>query len=210
MLRAICCLLVSAFVANAAPDTTALYAWLKRQPSIRTLEASFSQERTMKSLKQPVVTPGKLAFERPDHMRWELGNPPQTIALSDGQTLTLLDVAEKTARQMAADSPRARQFSIIAGRAFQNVEGFEASFEVVEQRVVAGFHQYTLKPKDAKLRADVPWVFLDIEPESNELRVLDFQLSDRSRVRTIFTRIAINPKLAAGTFQPNLEGFQVK
>lgn len=210
MLRVLVCLIVSAIAAHAAPDTTALYAWLKRQPSIRSLDASFSQERTMKSLKQPLVTPGRLMFERPDHMRWELGNPPQTIALSDGQTLTLVDVAEKTARQMAADSPRARQFSLIAGRAFQNVEGFEASFEVVEQRVVAGFHQYTLKPKDAKLRADVPWVFLDIEPESNELRVLDFQLSDRSRVRTLFAKIVINPRLSPGMFRADLEGYRVK
>lgn len=210
MSRVLCCLIVTALIAHAAPDTTALYAWLKRQPSIRTLEATFSQERTMKSVKQPLITPGKIAFERPNRMRWELGNPPQTIALSDGQTLTLMDVAEKTARQIPSDSPRARQFSIIAGRAFQDAAGFEEAFEVIDQRVVSGIHQYTLKPRDAKLRGDIPWVFLDIEPQSNELRVLDFQMNDRSRVRTIFTKISINPKLAGGMFQADLTGYSVK
>ncbi len=38
----------------AAPDTAALDAWLKRQPSIQTVDADFVQERKLPALKAAV------------------------------------------------------------------------------------------------------------------------------------------------------------
>lgn len=209
-MRPIAFLLLSALLAHAAPDTTVLDAWLKRQTSINTLEASFTQERKLPSLKQPVTTPGKLMMQRPDKLRWELGNPIETLAVSDGVTMTLLQASDKSARQVANDSPQAKQFSFLGGNALASPEAFREAFEITDARITSGIHQYTLQPKERRMKANVPWVFLDIDPSSNELRALELEMKDKSRIRTVFTNTKLNGKLPASAFQADLTGYQLK
>jgi outer membrane lipoprotein carrier protein len=194
----------------AAPDTTALDAWLKRQPSIATVDADFVQERKLPALKAPVTTPGHVSLARPAKLRWELGNPPQTLAISNGETMTLMQVTEKRATRVDADSPEARQYSLIGGRALASPAAFHETFDIIESRVSSGIHQYTLQPKDRRLRANVPWLFLDIDPARNELRAFELELKDKSRIRTIFSNVRLNAKLADSLFQADLTGYSVR
>lgn len=197
-------------MAHAELDTAPLANWIKRQTTVGSLRATFRQERKLPALQQPVSTPGTLLMERPGKMRWELGNPPKTLAISDGTTLSLLEVDKKEARQIAADSPRARQFSLLLGKAFQDLTDFQQTFQLHESRIVSGIYQVTLKPTDRNLAAQVPWVFLDIDPAKNELRALELELKDHSRIRTIFLTTEFNPKLPAGSFQANLSGYKIQ
>ncbi len=203
--------LVAASAAEPAvvPDTRALEAWLARQPSIRSLEAGFTQERRLPTLKQPIVTPGRVAMQRPDKLRWELGEPAATIAVSDGVKLTLIDVAAKAARRMDADSPQAREFTLLAGEAFRDISSFRKAFEIEDQRANEGVHQYTLRPLDRRLRAKMPRLILEIDAAAKELRAIELELADRSRIRSVFHAVKINPPMDATRFQPSLEGFKV-
>src|SRR6266576_4125887 len=56
-------------------------SWLTAQTNIQTWSADFVQTRSFKSLTQPLTATGHLWFAAPNRFRWELGNPPQTIAL---------------------------------------------------------------------------------------------------------------------------------
>lgn len=197
-------------LATARADTAPLDAWLRRQVSVTTLDAPFVQERKLPALKAPISTPGRLTFAKPDKIRWQLGEPAETLAVSDGSTLTLMDIPTKTARRIALDSPQALRFSLLSGKAFQSPEMFYATFDLVESRVTAGIHQYTVKPKDRRLRGQVPWIFLDIDPRKNELRALEMELQDRSRLRTVFNNPRFDRKLDASLFRPDLTGYQVK
>jgi len=203
-------LLLSAIPALVLADNTALDAWLKRQATVETLETSFTQERKLPSLKQSVTTPGKLSFSKPGRVRWQLGEPAVTLALSDGTMLTLIDMNGKTARQMPADSPQAARFSMLTGKGFQSPDNFHAMFEIAAHRVDSGIHQYTLKPKDRKTRAQVPWIFLDIDPAKNELRAMEMELQDKSRIRTVFHNPRFNTKLSPTLFTADLTGIPVK
>lgn len=209
-----CFLIPSVFLctvsAAASQDVSALNAWLERQASVKTLAVSFTQERTLPSLKEPVTSAGKLIFSQPDKMRWELGDPPVTMAVSDGATFTIIDFKKKQARRLPVDSPQASRFSLLTRDGFQSPEKFHATFKVSGHRFVSGIHQYTLQPNDRKLRAQMPWVFLDIEPGKNELRALAMELKDKSRIRTVFHAPVFNAPVPAGTFQPALEGISVR
>lgn len=209
MLKRAACLIL-AITAIAHADNAALEAWLARQKSIDSLETTFTQERKLPSLKQPVTTTGKLAFAKPGRVRWQLGEPAATLATSDGSTLTLIDYTEKTARQIPADSPQAARFSMLTGKGFQTAEDFYKMFEVTAWRVESGIHQYTLKPKDRRLRSQVPWVFLDIDPAKSELRAMEMELQDKSRVRTLFQNPRFNVKLPPAVFTADLTGLTVK
>lgn len=191
-------------------DEAVLDAWLKRQASVRSLDTAFIQERKLPSLKNPVTTPGRLSFSKPDKVRWQLGEPAETLAISDGHTFTLIDTASKTARRVPADSPQATRFSLLTGDGFSSPQAFRESFEIIGHRVVTGIHQFTIKPRERRLRGQVPWIFLDIDPRKNELRALEFEFKDKSRIRTIFTAPRLNANLPANLFQPDLTGYQIK
>lgn len=209
-MRFLIALLPLLVLAIARADNAPLDAWLKRQVSITTLDASFTQERKLPALKNPTTTPGHLSFSKPDKVRWQLGEPIETLAVSDGTTLTLIQAATKTARQTGVNSPQAARFSLLSGRAFQSPESFYQAFEIIESRVESGIYQYTLKAKDRQVRGQIPWIFLDIDPEKNELRAMEMELNDKSRLRTVFTNPRFNVKLDDSLFKPDLTGYNVK
>ena len=209
-MRCLISLLALLALGIARADNAPLDAWLKRQVSITTLDASFTQERRLPALKNPTVTPGHLSFSKPDKVRWQLGEPIESLAVSDGITLTLIDTATKTARQTGVDSPQAARFSLLSGRAFQSPESFHQAFEIIDSRVSTGIYQYTLKSKDRRVRAQIPWIFIDLDPQKNELRALEMELQDKSRLRTVFQNFRFNQKLDDSLFKPDLTGYTVK
>jgi outer membrane lipoprotein-sorting protein len=197
-------------LATGVAENAVLDAWLKRQSSITSLDSEFIQERRLPALKHPVSTSGRLCFSKPDKIRWQLGNPFETLAIADGKTLTLIEAATKSARQTDVNSPQAARFSLLSGKAFQSPEIFYQTFELIESRVSSGIHQYTLKAKDRRIRAQIPWIFLDIDPAKNELRALELELQDQSRLRTVFQNPRFNGKLDDALFHPDLGGYTVK
>src|SRR5207247_8789439 len=58
-----------------------LSSWLTAQTNIQSWSADFVQTRTFKSLTQPLTATGHVWFAEPNRFRWELGHPPQTIAV---------------------------------------------------------------------------------------------------------------------------------
>lgn len=197
-------------LARAELDTAPLAAWLDRQGEVRSLQAEFVQERRLPALKNPVSTPGTLAMLRPGKLRWELGDPVKTLAVSDGATMTLADVAKKQARRIPADSARARQFTLLSDGAFRDLASFRDAFELVESRVTRGIYQITVRPLDRTMRDKVPWLFLDIDPAKNELRALELELSDKSRIRTVFSKTQLNPSLDPAIFTPDFSDYKVR
>ena len=197
-------------LARAGLDVKPLEAWIARQKDLKSLEAEFVQERKLPSLKKPVSTPGRLRMERPGKLLWELGQPVKTMAVSDGATMTLVDVAKKRAKRIDADAAEARQFTLLSHKAFNDLAGFQAAFELIESRVTDGIYQLTARPKDKQMRKHVTWLFLDIDLKTQELRALDLEMEDKSRIRTVFSKAKINPKIDPAIFQPNLAGYLIR
>jgi outer membrane lipoprotein-sorting protein len=202
-------LLIAPPTARAGADPAPLEAWVRQQAKIRSLQADFTQERRLPSLKRPVTTKGRLAFRRPGFFRWELGTPPTTIAAADGSSLILADTAKMRARRIPLDSPEARRFTLLAGDAFASLEAFRKAFELRESRMDNGTYQATLRPLDRRMRSKIPWVFLTIAPAESKLLAMEIELSDGSRIRSLFTRTRINPELPDSRFHLDLSGYKV-
>src|SRR5881296_2017055 len=56
-------------------------AWLQAQTNIQTWSADVKQIRSLKTLLQPLTATGHVWFAAPNQFRWEIGQPPQTIAV---------------------------------------------------------------------------------------------------------------------------------
>ena len=197
-------------LAAAEPDLKPLEAWIRKQKDLKSLDAEFVQERKLPSLKKPIATPGRLRMQRPGKLLWELGQPVKTLAVSDGTTMTLLDVAKKRGKKVDAASADARQFTLLSDEAFRDLAGFRATFELVESRMTGPIYQLTVRPKDRSMRRQVPWMFFDIDTRTHELRALDLELEDKSRIRTVFTKTEINPKINPAVFTPDTAGYLMR
>jgi outer membrane lipoprotein-sorting protein len=73
-----CALSVHAAEASLSP---AVEHWLQAQTNLHTWSADCLQTRSLKSLTQPLTANGRVWFSAPNQFHWELGNPPQTIAV---------------------------------------------------------------------------------------------------------------------------------
>jgi outer membrane lipoprotein carrier protein len=73
--------------ANALKD--ALAKVQSRYESTKTMEADFRQTVESPTLASPLKTSGKVAFEKPNRMRWDYEPPDQQTIVGDGQSLWL-------------------------------------------------------------------------------------------------------------------------
>ena len=71
--------------AEAGTDTDSsrefLNAWMDQQAKIKTWSADVVQIRNLKSLTRPLKSRGQVWFLQPNRFRWQLGDPPRTIAV---------------------------------------------------------------------------------------------------------------------------------
>lgn len=197
-------------LARAELDVKPLETWIGKQKDLQSLDAQFVQERKLPSLKKPVTTPGRMRMQRPGKLCWELGQPVKTMAVSDGTTMTLLDVAKKRGKKIDAASGEARQFTLLSDSAFRDLAGFQETFELIESRITEGSYQLTVKPKDKTLRRQVPWMYLEIDTKAHELRSFELELEDKSRIRTVFSNTKINAKIDPAIFTPDTSGYLMR
>src|SRR6266853_4648909 len=75
---------------SAAENNPLLSSWLGAQTNIQSWSADVIQTLTFKSLTQPLTATGHVWFAAPNRFRWELGNPPQTIAVRAPQEMLVM------------------------------------------------------------------------------------------------------------------------
>lgn len=66
-----------------------------RYESTRTLTADFRQTVESPTLAGPLESRGKVAFEKPNRMRWDYAAPDEQLIVGDGETLWIYQPAEK-------------------------------------------------------------------------------------------------------------------
>ena len=209
-MKAILYFVICFSVHSALAEEPVLERWLAKQSSINSLDVEFTQERKLPALKQATTTRGKLVFSKPDKVRWQLGDPIQSLVVSTGQEMTFINTSEKVARRTDIDSPQASHFSLLTGKSFASTANFHASFRMVETRQSNGIYQFTIQSNDRKMRTQIPWIFISIDPAQNELRALEIELKDKSRVKTTFGTARVNLPIDPKLFTPDLTGYKLK
>src|SRR5690349_20050824 len=133
-----------------------LTSWLAAQTNVQSWSADFIQTRTLKSLTEPLSVTGHVWFAFPNLFRWELGNPPQTIAVREPRELLIIYPKLKRAEHFPLSGGRAG----VWGEALELLKaGFprsqtelEAQYTIVSQTVNGHACTVVLKPKSADVR----------------------------------------------------------
>src|SRR5882724_7965416 len=207
-------LLISLFVASrqgssAAENNALLSSWLGAQTNIQSWSADFVQTRTFKSLAQPLTATGHVWFAEPNRFRWELGHPPQTIALrATDQLLVIYPRLKRVERYplSGAQTGEWRDALALLESGFPRSEAEIASrFKILSQTITNEVCELTLQPKSASARKMMPQIKIAFGTNDFSLRGTELQFADGSTMRNSFTHPALNPAIDKDSFSPKIE-----
>jgi outer membrane lipoprotein-sorting protein len=196
------------------PDTNALLSgWLNAQTNIQTWTADFTQIRSLKALTQPLTTTGHVWFAAPNRFHWQLGNPPQTIAVREPDELLVIYPKLKRAERYPLNSADAGQFkdtlALLDAGFPRNRADVESRFNLLSQRIVDGADELTLQPKSESARRFMPLIKIGFDTNSFALRSTELQFQDGSTMQNVFTNAQLNPQIDEKLFTPDIEGYKI-
>lgn len=218
MLRALFLLAVflSALAARAAEplDFAPVKRWITRQEDFRAVTANFVQTRSLRALKSPLASEGRLWFKAPSSFRWEIGTPAKTIVLRKGEALFLIQPAKKRAERSAADAkpdkPSPMQAMGMMSFPFaRDFADFQKQFETLSITTEGVRCHLEVLPRDPQARKFLSALKLDFNTTNGHLMGFEMATRDGSSLRNEFSNVEVNPKIPASVFEFDFTGYEV-
>lgn len=197
---------LTATIAAPVPLSTPVKSWLAAQTHLHAWSADLKQTRTLQSLTEPLTATGRLWFAAPDRFRWQLGQPPETIAVCTGTNLLIIYPRLKRVEQITFSGRRTGQWR----SALDMLEaGFPRSkaqlrdrYRILSQSISNRTCRLQLQPRAAAIQRMVPRIEIDFDTDNYSLRGTELEFSDGSTMRNDFRDIVLNPKLKKTIFAP--------
>ena len=203
--------LLAAFgTARAADTNQLLQGWFQAQTNMHTWSADAVQTRALRNFSQPLVSTGKVWVAMPDRFRWELGQPPQTIAVREPKELVLiyprLKRAEKYSLAGNQPGPWRDALALLEASFPRSRAQLESRFRVASVAETNGTVTVSLEPKSGFAKrfmkvVDVGFKSTDFTPVFTELK-----FSDGSSMRNDFSQSVLNEPISDSLFRPELGG----
>ena len=205
----ICLFALSPFAAKAADTNSVLAAWIGAQANIHTWSADVVQTRVLKSLTQPLTAKGHVWFEAPNRFRWELGSPPQTIAVRGPEEMLVIYPRLKHAERYPLTGDQAGQWrdvmKLLEAGFPRSESEMQSQYNILSQQVTGDICELTLQPKSATARKMMPQIKIAFSTKDSSLTSTELQFADGSIMRNDFQNPELNPKLDESLFTPKLE-----
>ena len=211
LLATLCATLSTSF---AEPlDLGPVKKWIARQEEFRSVQADFTQTRALRALRSPVAIPGRIWFNTPNSLRWELGDPAKTIVLRKGDTYLLVQPAKKKAQRLSAakigPEGGAKGFAMMEFPLASDFAEFQRKFEVLGVKTGDTRCDLDLLPRDAQARKFLSALKIAFDTTTGHLISFEMVTRDGSSMRNDFTNVRLNPKIDRRVFEYDLTGFEV-
>ncbi len=189
--------------AQAEPNWPALESWIARQQTVRTLQGEFTQTRRLPTLRIPSRTPGKIWFEDNGSFRFQLGEPPETIAVRQGNVLTLIDKKADTTRTIDESNagPETQQLMLMRFPVTDSLEEFRELFNVTRMAESGDRTALDLTPREAQATKYIKELNLEYETATGILTKFNVELANGGGLETKFTKVEVNHPLPKGIFE---------
>jgi outer membrane lipoprotein-sorting protein len=207
--RAYLAALMAFAAACASHASTNLTDWLAAQTNIQTWAADFTQTRTLKALVQPLKSEGHIWFAAPNRFRWELGQPPQTIAVRTTNSLMLIYPRLKRVERYPVTGNEAgswRDMLALLEAGFPRSKAeLEAQFGVLAVRERDGECEVALQPKSSQARRWIQQIDIAFNTKDFSLAATELKFADGSTLRNDFVRPALNTVIDERLFSPDVD-----
>jgi outer membrane lipoprotein carrier protein len=210
-LSAFCVLLLGLTTSlRADPPGPIIQAWLEAQEKIQTWTADFTQTRSLKALAQPLTSEGQVWFAHPNQFRWELGNPPQTIAIRQPQQLLVIYPRLKRVERFPLEEtkragPWNDALALLEAGFPRDEADLQSKFRILDQTQTVSMVELTLEPRSSGARRMMSRVKIAFDPATFMLQGTELHFADGSTLRNDFKNVQLNPPLDAAAFTPRIE-----
>lgn len=183
--------------------------WIGAQTNLHTWSAKIVETRCFKTFSQPLVSTGQVWVAIPDRFRWELGQPPQTIALRQPQELDIiypkLKRVEKYPLGASQTGPWKDALALLEASFPRSRASLEARFQILGLEQTNGVATLNLQPASASARKFVSRLTISFRTDDFSPVATELTFSDGSRLRNEFSDSRLNPSLAPQLFELKLE-----
>jgi outer membrane lipoprotein-sorting protein len=182
-----------------------LEQWLGRQSQVETWQADFVQTRKIPALVRPLISEGKVYFKSPAVFRWQIGEPPKTIALRSAENVTiyypLLKRAERYPLEGGSSDPWKDALAMLDAGFPQSREELDRRFELKEISIENGTGRLLLQPRSYQTRKFLTRIELTFDPGRPGLISAEFEFGDGTILRNDFTNGEMNLPLESSLFE---------
>ncbi len=196
---------------EAAIPTAPIKKWIAQQKDVRSLSADFVQTRRLRMLRDPVARPGRFSFQAPGSFRWELGTPPETIALRKDDAMFLISVkGRKYLRQEPGALPKKpgmRDLPMMEFPLAADYADFIRRFEVRSLTQQGSRCTASILPRDPQARKFLQKIEVVFDTETGNLQAFEIAFRDGSALRNEFSNVQVNRRIAPATFDYDLTGY---
>jgi outer membrane lipoprotein-sorting protein len=194
---------------RAADANPLLKSWLLYQTNIQTWSADFVQTRSLKSFTKPLTSSGHVWFAAPNQFHWELGNPPQTIAVREPEQMLViypkLKRVEKYPLGGAAAGPWKDALALLEAGFPRDENELKSRFNIQGIDVRDDVCELTLEPKSSMARRMMSQIKIAFDTKTFLLRATELKFADGSTMRNDFKNPRLNEKLDDALFSPPLD-----
>jgi len=164
---------------------------------VRTLTADFVQQRTLSVMSTPLESQGRLFFQSPDSVVWEVTSPAQTrLVIHQGRALMEMPGVKYTSVVDTASNPLMKDLvDHIASIASQNLERLAERYTIVFEPPTG----IRLVPREERIEKAVSSIRIDFS-SPQIIRTIEMRHPNGDRLEIRFTNVRINPSLSDGLF----------
>ena len=204
-------LLILLSSAEAGPDSSRefLNTWMDQQAKIKTWSADVVQIRNLKSLTRPLKSRGQVWFLQPNRFRWQLGDPPRTIAVRKNDELLIIYPRLKQIERFAAGEnidPAWKQVLALLEVGFpSDSETFFTRYELVRTTRLKKSWKFELRPAAKVARKLLDRVNVEISTRDFTLLATELVFPDGSTMKNEFIHRRLNPDLDEALFDFEIE-----
>jgi outer membrane lipoprotein-sorting protein len=194
---------------SADRSSPALSRFLSAQTNLQTWSADLTQIRRLKTLTQPLVSTGKVWFAAPNKFRWEIGSPPQTIAMRGGDEMLVLYPRLKrvekyplTGEQMG---PWKDTLALLEAGFPRSEAEMTSRFKLLSVTSTNGVFNAIMEPRSSSARRMMPLIGIVFAGNDFQLLATELQFADGSTMRNEFRNTHLNRVLDPALFTPRIE-----
>jgi outer membrane lipoprotein-sorting protein len=189
-------LLLNCTVVFSADTNVVINRWLAAQTNVQTYNADFVQTRRLKTLTQPLTATGHLWFAQPNHFRWELRSPSQTIALRQAEEMWVIYPLLKRAERYPLDAKAPGEWrdalALLEAGFPRDRREFDSRFRVLSLTETNGNWLFDLQPASAFARKMMKRISIGLKTNDFALVSTELEFVDGSVMRNDFTNGVLN------------------
>ncbi len=202
--------------AEEGPDLTPVRLWIEKQSKVSTVSGTFNQERKLRTVKRPLTSSGRFSFKIPGSFRWEVGSPPELVAVRKaGGDFWIVRPEKKVAERHTAESlerdGKANAAAFLEAGFPRDFASFDRDFEVEEIRPNANdaIMEIEVSLRDRRAATAVRKIVFYVDSSEHLLRGFKLFFRDTSTIFSQFTEVRPGVSLPDSTFEVSTAGYKV-